>query len=334
MTIIYISIIFSVVWPVAAYFIWKRDITWTELVLNVAVPLAIIAGFYFIGRASEMKDIEVWNGVVTGKERVHGHYTRPYDCNCTTDSDGNETCQTCYEDRYTVTWRGYTTAGNVTFSHLDRGSRSVYREPDPNVYVWCEAGQPASIEHAYVNYVQAVPQSLFNTEGESLYPYWESVIPEYPRVYSFYRFNRVLNDTPVPSATINGIRDLLDDELKTMGAEKQVNIIVVFTMATSQDFRHALEHAWEGGNKNDVIVVIGTGDGRYPDWVDAVTFADNMGNELMRVNLREALMNEFITADLYANTIIQEVRANYTRPEMAQFAYLKTTSSLPYGRRF
>jgi len=60
-----------------------------------------------------------------------------------------------------VDWYAKSTVGNIKFDSEDRESRSVYDYPNPPAYSNCAIGQPAALEHSYVNYVQAVPQSLF-----------------------------------------------------------------------------------------------------------------------------------------------------------------------------
>lgn len=314
-----ISVVFSLTWPFIAKHLWDYDISWKEVGLNILIVLVVAAGIWQLGRYGRTQDTEIWNGQVTGKERVHGHYTRSYDCMCTTDSEGYETCQTCYEDRYTVTWYGYTTVGTVTFDHEDRGSRRVYSFPDPSSYKECEKGQPASLPHTYTNYIQAVPNGVFFKSPEhNTYPY---TIPDQPKVHNFYRINRVLSVGGVHTDS-NRINELLNDHLRTMGARKQVNITVVFTKVMDPNYRYALENEWEGVNKNDVVIVAGVKN-KTMYWIDVITWAGNYGNEMLQVKLREDLVNTTVDADKFTETVVSRIEELYTRPSGAAFEYLK-----------
>ena len=247
-------------------------------------------------------------------------------CTTSTDSNGHttESCSTCYETHYTVKWWARTTVGNVTFQYKDSTSRSVYNSVNPQSYVKCEIGEPAAIEHSYTNYVQAVPQSLFHDDSKTAaQAQYAGKVPSYPRVHSFYKYNRVINVDSTVSADV--IRDLdaqLDDTLKQLGHSKQVNIIVIMTEIDDPTYRYAIENAWLGGEKNDVIVMLGL-DGNIIKWADVMTWALNSGNELFHVTLRDSLLAlGTVDATEIATTITTTISSKYDRPHMKDYEYL------------
>ena len=63
----------------------ERDAWIPSLIFGVVAMVAVLSCFY-ISKGSQTGDVELWNGQVTSKQRVHGEYTRTYECNCT------ETC--------------------------------------------------------------------------------------------------------------------------------------------------------------------------------------------------------------------------------------------------
>ena len=130
-----ILLLFPLAWPFIAKRIWHATINWQEMAISIASVTLLTTGVWFAGKFSQTSDIEVWNGEIVSKARDHGHYLRSYQCNCVTVSCGKDctttSCQTCYEDRYTVKWWARSTVGNITFQHYDRSSKSVYREPNP-----------------------------------------------------------------------------------------------------------------------------------------------------------------------------------------------------------
>jgi hypothetical protein len=323
-------LLFPVAWPFISKYWLHHTVNWTEVVLQVMVVSLLVTAVWQAGIYGQLADTEIWNGYVVSKDRVHGHYVESYSCNCRTDSKGNTTCQTCYEDHYTVTWKADTTVGSVTFEHLDRTSRRVYREPDPVSYLRCKVGEPAAIEHGYTNYVQAVPASLFNT-GETQYEEYADKIPQYPRVYGFYRINRVLNvdASGIPDTEKQALNAHLNEALKTLGHAKQVNIVVILTEIDDPMYRYAIENAWLGGEKNDVVVMIGV-DGTTITWVDVMTWALNKDNELFHVTLRDRILalGEYDTNEL-GRIIPSTINELFDRPQMADFEYLQSAIDPP-----
>ena len=161
-------LLFPIVWPIIAKHIWHKTITYKEMGINILLISIIVSIIFSLGMISTIEDTEIWNGQITSKQRDHGHYTTSYCCAYTTVSCGKgctttQCSQTCYTDHYTVSWIAKSTIGNFRLKYLDKTSRSVYTTEDPQIYKNCKIGDPASKENTYTNYVQAVPDSLFNT---------------------------------------------------------------------------------------------------------------------------------------------------------------------------
>jgi len=272
-------LLIPVIWLFVAKYVLRTTFNWKELGISVVATMAVTSIVWATGMMSQTSDTEIWNGELTKKERKHGQYTESYRCNCYTTCSGSgknrscsEHCSTCYREHYTVKWSGYTTVGNFSFKSLDRTSRSVYKSPDPTSYTKCEVGEPASRTHEYTNYVKAVPDSLFHDDSKTAEQFLGK-IPSYPKVYGFYKLNRVLNvDSKIPQNIINDINIGLSNELKTLGFAKQVNIIVILTEIDDASYRYAIEKAWLGAKKNDVVVMIGLDDNKIT-WVDVMTWA-------------------------------------------------------------
>lgn len=327
-------LIFPIIWPFIAKKIWHNEISWQEVAINVLGIVVLVTLTVAAGRHGQTADREVWNGEIVSKKREHDSYVESYSCNCTSYSCGTSKsprtctrCQTCYRTHYTVEW--YATANfggerlrKIRLDYLDRLSRSVYNSPDPLIYKNCESGQHASLENTYTNYVKAVPDSLFNTVLEN--QVYEDKVPEYPRVYGIYRFDRVINvDSTVPPEVIKDLNDRLNESLKTLGPEKQANVIVILTEIDDSSYRHVVENAWAGGKKNDVTVFIGL-DGTTVTWADVMTFALNKGNELFHVTLRDALLeSDTLDPEHVADVVDRNINQLYDRVQMADFEYLK-----------
>lgn len=313
--------------PWVAKTMWPREIKYAEIALISFICAIIVGIIVAVGHYTPTSDVEIWSGEVTGKKRVNDSYVRSYECRCrnrTVGSGKNQTtvreCDTCYEDRYTVTWTAYTTLRNYTISSLDETSRSVWLRPDPARYTEIQTGDPVAMEHTYTNYVKAAPESLFHAKA-ALTQQYAGKLPEYPsRVYDFYKINRALSvgvNVPDLAQWNQGI-SLIQRKL---GPARQANTIVVFVNELNSNYVHALEAAWLGGKKNDIIVVVGTT--QYPkiDWVRIISWTDK---QLFKVGLRNDL-EALGTVDRTQFLSIIEAHAmkTFVRKNMKDFEYLQ-----------
>jgi len=321
---------FPLIWPFISKHFWGHKINTTEMVIQIVGVSLITVAVWTVGTWSATQDTEVWNGVVTSKARTEGTYEQSYDCMCSTDSNGNRSCSTCYETHYTVDWRANTTVGGITFKSLDSTSRSVYNTQNPASYKKCFVGEPATSSNSYTNYVQAVPDSLF-ANNESLAALYKGNIPAQPKVFGFYHYNRVIDPDNILDAEQKRLLDEhLDMTLRSMGATHQVNIIVILTKITDPNFKTAVENAWGGGEKNDVVVFIGANEDGTVAWADVMTWALNSGNELLQVVLRDELLEiPSIDASNIGQTIVLNVDTHFVRPKMKEYEYLKDSIEPP-----
>lgn len=321
-----ILLLFPLAWPFIAKRIWHSTINWTEMTIQIIGVTFLVTATWQLGIYGKTQDTEIWNGYVTKKDVKDDWYQTSY-C-CATDKDGNCTA-TCYTDHYTRSYNGYSTVGDWVFDSIDTTSKSRRNNfPPPASYTACEIGEPAAREHTYTNYVQAVPESLFNNkDAVNLYA---GKIPNYPRVHSFYKINRVLSvDSKVPGKTISAINDQLNDALKTLGANKQVNVVVILTEIDDPSYRYAVENAWLGGEKNDVVIFVGL-DGTTITWTDVMTWALNKGNELFHVKMRDGIKDlGTLSADGLTTTATGLIAKHYDRPQMKDFEYLEEAIDPP-----
>ena len=300
----------------ATYLRNKPTLSFMALGASILAGCLVMAGMWHLSRAQQITDTEIWNGQVTDKKQVWVSCSHSYECFCTTDRDGNRTCQTCYEHSNDWDWVVYTTAGDLTISRVDRrGSHT------PPRWAQVEIGEPASVEHRYKNYVQAVPESLYNlseAENDAL-----PDVPNYPEVYDYYRIDRVLT-VGVTYADADVLNAQLNTALMTLGPQKQANVVVIVVNAPDPNYRYKVEASWIGGNKNDIIVLLGTDEtAETVAWADVITFAGNAGNELFKVTLRDQLLDgNTLDSATVASAISTNITELYDRPEMADYEYL------------
>lgn len=301
----------------------------TSAMFSAAFTVAclVIIGLAFgVSRSVATSDVEIINGAVTGKTRVHGTYEESYQCNCSTDSKGHTSCQTCYRTHYTVDWDVQSTVGEIQIQRLDSTWASVYATPDPAFYVSATQGDPVARRHSYTNYIQAVPNSLFTPSSESLKKKFAQIIPAYPdNIHDYYNLNRVL--TPGVNVPIAGqLNTDIANALRALGPKKEVNVIIVIANTSDANYEYALRDAWENGNKNDAIVVIGST--RYPK-IDFVRIISWTKNELLKVELRDIISDHAVVDNALTGIIMTQVDKNFERRRMREFKYLESEIDPP-----
>jgi len=292
--------------------------------VGLVISLAIMAVAFSFGKGIKTGDTEIWSGQITGKKREHGSYVRSYSCNCvTTTSNGSSTttCQTCYEDHYTVDWTAQSTIGGYDIKSLDWTSSSVYKEPDPPFYTSIKTGEPCSKTHSYTNYIKAVPESLFRPTASQLKEKFTGMVPAYPlHIFDYWHINRVI---PV-KLNVPDIADWnakVSESLKSIGGKKQANFVIVLANTDDPDYAYAIRDAWINGKKNDIVLIIGAPEfPKKASWVHVLALTDN---ELFKVQLRDDILAlDSLTADAVINTLSKDTMELYKRKRMRDFAYL------------
>lgn len=334
---IWLMLLIPLVWVAFVKFYLRTTYTWAESAIHFGVVAALMVGGALAGKYHSMSDTEILNGQITGKKRIHDQYTETYQCNCVTTGSGSSqttVCQTCYEEHYTVDWVLYSTIGPYTVRSLDSTSPSVYKTPDPGLYVKTKKGDACAKESTYTNYFRAAPNSLKHVTAASSYQAYakKNLLPNYPSLYSLYQVDRVLDPgNKMPNKDENRLDRLLDQELRQLGSMKQVNIVVVVTPVEDKNYRYALEKHWLGGKKNDAIVVIGAPD--YPNvkWADVITLAGTTNNEMLAIKVRDQLLdlNDLSQVDKVSGIISNNVRKHFKRMPMAEWEHLKNEYSPP-----
>lgn len=321
--------IIPLIWSVGLFIYNPKKFQVWEAVASFGITFVIICTVYFFSIYTDMYDTEIWNGEVVKKERIHDSYIESYSCNCRTVTTGfgknkstTRVCSTCYRTHYTVDWVVKTTIGKISLESLDRLSSSVYSTPDPIQYTNCYVGEPVSDARGYTNYIKASPQSLFNNYLAK--PTYANKIPQYPKVHSYYKIDRVISvDSKLTEDQISDLNLALSNSLRKLGKLKQANIVVIVTEIDDPTYKNEVENNWIGGKKNDVVIFLGMDDNKFT-WVDVMTWAGNKGNELFAVTVRDSLSTLGNFDVIGIDKIVSDnIVMMYNRPTMEQFKYLK-----------
>ena len=88
---------------------------------------------------------------------------------------------------------------------------------------------------------------------------------------------------------------------------------------------------WNGGKKNDLVILVGSKNYPNIDWVDSFTFANSKSNEKVVAELNSKLreLTQFTVKD--AMPVIKKVtQANFKRVQMKEFKYLMEDVDPPF----
>lgn len=312
---------------------YDRHITVKEFLIHIGIILVAsgiaLAATYFVLYA-KLGDVEILNGEVTGKyshtewcdsqASSCKHYTLREKCHYSTNSKGKQTksCTTykVFDYPYEVDWYVKSTVGE---SEIERVNRQGTIKPAR--WLAAQIGEPASALHSYSNYLFADEHSLFAEKNfeETYDKEYQSTIPDYPTVYDYYRTTHVVNST---KHSVKGYETYLADVLKTLGAEKQLNIVLVLYNADDAQYTDALISKWRGGKKNDVIMMFGLDEeGSVRSFV-STSFAQGMKNEGLHAKLRMNALSEHMDLSLVQKQV-QTIKENYNRLPNEEFKYMK-----------
>lgn len=274
---------------------------------------------------------EILNGTVTNKTREHGSFTESYDCHCKTVSYSDKgkrkskrSCDTCHQTWYTVKWKCDTTIGAIPVASKKSKFQTVYATPNPPIYDNIVIGDPAAKTHSYVNYVSAANESLYKTQMKQIPP--NIKIPPYPTiVYNLYKVDRFYSD--IDLANRQAWIDMVANLNKEVGAVKQANIIIVVTKEPAY-YADLLNASWNGVNKNDIVVVIGTASEAEPiSWVRVLSWTKR---EDFKLGVRDKLMDlKSLDINAVHDTIASEVKGSFERRKMEEFSYLSEEQRMP-----
>ena len=333
---IYFSLFIPSICILILLFIFKRPIP-SILVFLTLIPFPFI--FKSCSEYSLTKQNEILGGNVLSAsyyepwdEYIHQTCTR--EVNCTTDKNGNRSCQTeiydcSYVSYHSEYWELETTFGdmnctqgeylklkkkfgNSSFVDMNRNFHSI--DGDAYKSIWngdSSSFEPYFMNNNYINKIQA-SNSIFNYKDADTvrYKLHERIEANSGDANSF-----ISNDINVSSgnSSLNYYNGLF-------GKSKQLRMIVL--VFKNQPIQISLEQEayWKGGNKNEFITTIGIDNDSNIVWVRA--FSWTMKKELMPT-VRDGIFNFKKFNSVQISTYLGEtVPKMWKRREFKEFDYL------------
>jgi len=340
---------FALLIPIIAAFVlfkfFNHRVTIWEFFIPFAATLVTILIMKFSSEGAQTMDVEYWS-----EPASHAIYSEPwdeevpcthsYDCNCTKDDKGNESCQTCYEHSYDVDyhpayWAIVSESGNEVRITQDKfnslcarwknkvfeDKHRDYHDIDGDWYVtyWKKESENLECmvsEHYYENRVQA-SNSVFNYPEVLEDEKTRYQLYDYPGITEGYKQVNVLGMGDSTRRTSNRKLEILNAEL---GKVKQVKVFVLLFRNLPEVAAFKQECYWKGGNKNEVVVCIGIDDALKVKWCKSFSFTEN--SEL-KINIRNYVADmPVLNCSKVVDFLYGEVNKNFERKKFKEFSYI------------
>jgi hypothetical protein len=341
---IWLLMLVPVVAAIALLLFFRKKIAWWEYLSLFGSSFLLILISKLIITTSMTSDTEYWSEPAY-KVVYEGAWDEwiedecSYDCFCSTNDDGYETCQTCWED---CSYRDYHSAYWSIVSNSGKSYGISENEYEKIVDKWggekrkgshygqdmhsddgiyesiCPKGKPDLIEcvvssHSYTNKVQAA-HSVHEYPEVSEDNVSNYALQEYPEIYNSYKQKHILG---VTERKAEQNMQALNAEL---GPSKQCKAFIVVFKNQSEEAGKMQEAYWKGGNKNEFIMTIGINDDNQAQWAYPFSWTEN---ELIKTTTKNFVMQQK-KLNLYevSKYMHSELKSGFERKHFADFEYL------------
>lgn len=302
------------------------------IVLAVIIALFGLV-VYWIDISIQTNDTEIWSGKITDVRHIEEYDTVETYTTTSTDANGNTTIQTHTRTVHHDAENIVTTSDNgdnyVDFGIIN-GKRKEFNDSYPNtteeLAKYYKIGLPTSSTHYYENKIQASSSIFKHPEINKD----EFKLPEYPEEAAEpFKINRLIGEFPNHAVNskyldeLNTYMNKMIPDPEKAGKKrswKQCNLIFVNLGNQPIEAAMALEDSWEGGNKNDFIVTLGTTSTDHIDWVYPITWSES---EDCKMAVTNALKDKsLLDTTQLLKTTAEIVIAKFERKQFADFSYL------------
>lgn len=307
---------------------------WWEFAIPFAVSVVLVGGFKLLAETLGTRDKEIWNGWV-----MESRYYEDWDeyihrtCSMCVAHDKNGACTSTmtydcsyvyyHPERWEIEDSNKSEHGvtKATYDYLVKlfGQRPVfvdlhrgYHSNDGDMYkvAWPKTDQtvePVNVSYSYENRVQA-SRSVFNYQHISDKEAAKLGLFTYPDV-SLFNYPSVLGNCGPNTKQAN---ERLRFHNSMMGKVLQLRMWVLCTPSTDSTFGQLQESYWVGGNKNEVVVILGQGWSHVFSWTD---------NKAPLIQIRDFASAEWDPVKV-VDRMATELRAGFVRKNFADFSYL------------
>jgi len=315
---------------------FQRRTKWWEAGIPLVVSFLLIGGFKLMAENFGTKDMEIWNGWTT-QARYYEKWNEYIHQTCSMcvsyNKDGMCTSTMYYDCSYVSTHqaRWEITDSNGTEHGIDQdtyqyfvklfGHKPLFVDMKRNFHTidgdqyrvnWPQTDatvEPVNVSYDYENRVQA-SRSVFNYERISDSRAKELNLFAYPEVQLF-KYPSILGDCGPQTKEAN---ERLRFHNSVLGAKKQLRMWVLCTDSQDPQFGQLQESYWVGGNKNEVVAVLGEG------WVHVFSWTDDKTPIIETRDFFKSQGRENLIQDV--DFMAQKLGEGFRRKNFDEFSYL------------
>jgi hypothetical protein len=321
---------------------FQHKTKWWELAIPLVVSAALCGGFAMWGEHSATRDSEFWGGWTTSahyyedwNEYIHKTCQRcvstdkngsctsymSYDCSYVSYHDERWAIKDSNGARHSVprsTYNYLVKFFGVTPTFVDMRRRHHTNDGDMYRVIWPKTQatvEPVVVAHTYENRVQA-SRSVFSYVELSPKEVLAEGLFEYPEV-SLFGYPSVLGDCG--DSTAAGNKRLMYHNAK-LGRSKQLRMWILCFQGGSLSKGHLQEAYWVGGNKNEVVLAIGTGKDGSGTWVHPFSWTDD---KTPVIEIRDFIVGqEKLDLVKVADFMSTRLETGFVRKRFEEFSYL------------
>lgn len=344
--IIYFAIFIPIITAIVLLVFFKHKSVWWEFAIPLACSFLFIVLMKLGVESSQVRCKEYYGSFISSIEYLEDwdeevHCRHSYDCNCTTDDEGHESCSTCYRHAYDVDyhsphWQLINTLGetisipeseynrlkkifgNEKFTELNRD----YHSNDGDKYSCKWMGDslraiPVTTDHYYENRIKVADQSVFHFEKVDTSDIKRFGLKEYPPIFEDYKQNVLMGDYTADGQLANKKLQYINGLL---GHKKQVRVFVLVFPNQPIDAGFYQEWHWSGANMNEFVICIGTDKDRNVKWVHPISWtpAEKLKSDVKQFVISQNKLDLCKLADYMQG----QVNKQFVRKDFKEFDYL------------
>ncbi len=227
---------------------------------------------------------------------------------------------TCYEHPWDKDWVVRTNLlDTYVFSRVDRRGLE-----EPPKWTAVKVGDPASKTQSFQNLVLAASNSLYNTTEFAKYlETYKGALPEYnSNIHSYYKHNKLTAvGVKMSREDIDNWNYQLGKAAAKIGPIYHANPLVVLVGKHGAEYANALQAKWLGGKLNDVVLVIGTDDGKQIKWARGFSWSEK---SMVDIALRDRVLElPQLSAEAVSTAFVEVVPKTFSKRSKKSFDYLK-----------
>jgi len=362
--VIFGSIIIALIFTGILLWKFREQIVWWEIALIILVPGLLSIGAKTLIDTYSISFTEYWGDEIVSvyEEEPYNYWHSEmcsYECNCHTDDEGNEDCETCWRDCshqddvgpnwYATTKLGHTISiseeqydkWNKQFggNRIKVNTRENYDPSDNCAYSSGTKFSGKDVgEYSYEwrtnwngDFFTSVPltteHSYVNKIKSSDYTVFHYIKISDEEADSLKLFDYPELDNSFTYPTILGYDNpAINTEFHRinghLGSTKQLRVWVLVHNTTDSEIGYKQESYWVGGNKNELVINIGV-QGSDIKWCHVFSWSNitSLKDDIKQYVLKQGKLNNstFMNIGEYVHL---ECEKRFERLEFKQFDYL------------